>query len=432
VYRLVCEVFGRGNFVLTDSDYKILGVAHKREWKGRSLKKGEVYKYPIVHLTPEKEREFEGLLKKKKEFGFYKKPLGFDMFAKGDFKKFDSFNELVDYYFYIIGRGEVIEKGLVEYEKKRKKFENVLRIQEKSVAKYKKDSEELKSKGDFIYSNFSEIEKIAKGKRSKFEFKGVLIDPKLSLNKNAAKYYEEAKKIRNKIDGAETVIRETKKKLDKLEKEKGKIVKGVEKRSPREVVTVKKEWYEKFRWFYTSNNFLAVGGKDATSNEILIKKHLEKNDLVFHADFSGSPFFVLKGGQKAKKQDYMEVAQATISYSKAWGSGLSVGDAYYVLPEQVSKEAPSGEYLKKGAFMISGKRSYSRGLALELGIGNKDGKIIGGPLSAIIKQTSNYVKVSPGWDKKTDAAKKIVKKLNIEGVLNEVVSLLPAGKSSVK
>ena len=67
-YRLVCEVFGQGNFILTDSDYKILGVAHKREWKGRSLRKGEIYKYPKVHLPPERKREFEGLLKKKKVF----------------------------------------------------------------------------------------------------------------------------------------------------------------------------------------------------------------------------------------------------------------------------------------------------------------------------------------------------------------------------
>ena len=38
----------------------------------------------------------------------------------------------------------------------------------------------------------------------------------------------------------------------------------------------KQEWYEKFHWFFSSEDFLCIGGKDATSNEIIIKKHTEK------------------------------------------------------------------------------------------------------------------------------------------------------------
>jgi predicted ribosome quality control (RQC) complex YloA/Tae2 family protein len=344
VYRLVCELFGQGNFILTDSDYKILGLAHIREWKGRSLKRGAVYKYPKVHLTSQRKEEFESLMRKKRVFGVYEEPLEFDMFAKGKFKKFGSFNEAVDYYFYVTGKESVMKKGLAEYEKKRKKFEKVLEVQEKSVAEYKKKSGELKEKGDLIYSNFSKLEKLIKGKKAKFEFKGMVIDPKLSLSKNASKYYEDAKKFKSKISGAEKTLKETKKKLDKLEKERDKIVKGVEKKAPKEVIKIKKEWYEKFHWFYTSGGFLAIGGRDATSNEIVVKKHTDKGDLVFHADVSGSPFFVLKNGQKAKELDFKEVAKATASYSRAWGSGIKVADAYYVAPEQVSKKAPSGEY----------------------------------------------------------------------------------------
>ncbi len=36
-----------------------------------------------------------------------------------------------------------------------------------------------------------------------------------------------------------------------------------------------KEWFEKFRWFVSSDGFLVVAGKDAVSNEVLIKKHTE-------------------------------------------------------------------------------------------------------------------------------------------------------------
>ena len=29
-----------------------------------------------------------------------------------------------------------------------------------------------------------------------------------------------------------------------------------------------KEWYEKFRWFYSSEGFLCIGGRDSTTNDI--------------------------------------------------------------------------------------------------------------------------------------------------------------------
>ena len=37
-----------------------------------------------------------------------------------------------------------------------------------------------------------------------------------------------------------------------------------------------REWFEKFHWFYTSEGFLCIGGRDSTSNEIIIKKHTDK------------------------------------------------------------------------------------------------------------------------------------------------------------
>ena len=61
-------------------------------------------------------------------------------------------------------------------------------------------------------------------------------------------------------------------------------------------IEIKREWYEKFRWFISSEGFLVIGGRDATSNEIVIKKHADKNDLVFHTDIKGSPFHLSKQG----------------------------------------------------------------------------------------------------------------------------------------
>ena len=55
-----------------------------------------------------------------------------------------------------------------------------------------------------------------------------------------------------------------------------------------------KEWYERYRWFVTTDGLLAIGGRDASSNSALIRKHLTEHDVVFHAEVHGSPFFIVK------------------------------------------------------------------------------------------------------------------------------------------
>ena len=36
----------------------------------------------------------------------------------------------------------------------------------------------------------------------------------------------------------------------------------------------KKNWYERYRWFTTSDEFLAIGGRDAASNSAVIRKRI--------------------------------------------------------------------------------------------------------------------------------------------------------------
>ena len=113
----------------------------------------------------------------------------------------------------------------------------------------------------------------------------------------------------------------------------------IKKKKLKEVITRKKKWYEKFRWFVSSEGFLCIGGRDATTNDILVKKHMEKGDLVFHTQLAGSPFFIIKSeGKKIGKKTIEEAAQATASYSRAWKHGFTVTEVYYITPEQVKKE----------------------------------------------------------------------------------------------
>jgi predicted ribosome quality control (RQC) complex YloA/Tae2 family protein len=244
-----------------------------------------------------------------------------------------------------------------------------------------------------------------------------------SLEQNAAVYYEKAKKAKKKIEGAKEAIARAEQRLAKLEKELQK--ESRDKEGSAHLPARKKEWYEKFRWFYSSEGFLCIGGRDATTNEIVIKKHAEKDDIVFHTDMAGSPFFVVKSrGAKVGEATLKEAAQATGAYSKAWKLGLSTSDVFYVKPEQVSKEAQSGEYMSKGSFMIRGKTTYIRP-DLKLAVGIKDNQIIGGAVDAIKAHAEKYVVVEQGNEKASDVAKKL--KHNLGGELDEIIRFLPAG-----
>ena len=116
------------------------------------------------------------------------------------------------------------------------------------------------------------------------------LDLMKSIDENAAVYFERAKKVKKKIEGAEKALEINLKKLKELEAKRDKFLE----KSKKEKSDRKKEWYEKFRWFTSSEGFLIIGGRDATSNEIVIKKHTDTNDLVFHTDMAGSPFFWVK------------------------------------------------------------------------------------------------------------------------------------------
>src|SRR3989344_952434 len=183
------------------------------------------------------------------------------------------------------------------------------------------------------------------------------LDLAKNIDENASAYFEKAKKIKKKTEGAEAALNDSIKKLQELELKKEKITRKESKE--REFRSRKKEWYEKFRGFFSSEGFLVVGGRDATSNEIIIKKHTDKDDIVFHTDMAGSPFFVVKAeGKKVGESTLQECADATACYSRAWKLGLATLDVFYVKPEQVSKEPNPGEYVAKGAFIIRGKTNY--------------------------------------------------------------------------
>jgi predicted ribosome quality control (RQC) complex YloA/Tae2 family protein len=269
-----------------------------------------------------------------------------------------------------------------------------------------------------------------------------------SVQENAAIYFEKAKKAKKKLDGALEAIERSKK---KLEKEKKKFDKEQsiheEKQKDAAKKRIKKYWFEKFRWFTSSEGFLVIGGRDATTNEIVIKKNTLSDDVVFHTDMSGSPFFVVKSdvtmkeiGKEKKASNKVteitlnEAANATVVFSKAWKLGMSASEVFHVTPEQVTKTANAGEYLQKGSFMIRGKTNYLSAGTMEVAIGvlhlDNGDVVISGPESAISNQTKDFIVLQQGKDKVSDIAKIVRNKFG--GELDEIIRMLPAGAFKIK
>lgn len=245
------------------------------------------------------------------------------------------------------------------------------------------------------------------------------LDITKSFWENIAVYHERAKKLKRKIRKLEELLANP----PKEEQEEQKRVEIVKKR--------RRDWYEKFRWTFTSSGHLVIAGRDARTNELIVRKYLEDGDLFFHADVVGAPATVLKDGQSAPEQDIKEAAVFAASMSRAWRSGWPSVDVFYVTPDQVSLSPPSGEYRPKGGVMVYGKKNWVRDapLGLYVGFDEEKNRFFVSPH----RPEPPFVFIVPGRVEKTEMAKKI---LSLFGKgkehLNDLNALLPPGGSDIR
>jgi len=286
------------------------------------------------------------------------------------------------------------------------------------LKKWQQEEKEYRKIGKLLYENYEEVKKKLDSYVKKITVSGLTIevDPKKTVQKNAEIYFEKAKKAKRKIEGLLKAMKELKEeKLVKVEKEK-----------PKER---KKEWYDKFRWIKSSDGFLLVGGKDAKTNERLIRKHMKDSDSVFHTDITGSPFVLIKNPEKKEipEQTIKEAAEFCGSYSKAWKIGIAAVDVYYVKPDQVKKEGG----LPTGSFMIYGKRNWIRRISVRVAVGVKDNEVIFGPEDTVKNKVKKYVVIVPDDLPAHEIAKKIQKILKSKIELERITKIIPYGKGKV-
>jgi len=399
-------------------------------------------------------------------------PMDLLYYSNYEKKYFESFNDALDDYFSkkLAEMDELESMKSEELEKLKKRLE----IQKESLRKFEDEAESFRKIGDAIYENYQMVEKIieafraAKERKSWDEIKEIVardeklkklvkaikpeknaivvkvgdfdveLEIKKSIHENADFYYEKAKKAREKAEGVKRAIEATLREMERVEEKlEKKLVTSIK-------VRRKREWYENYRWFFTSEGFLVIGGRTAEMNEEIVAKHLESLDLFFHTQTPGAPAVILKRGQEAGEESIREAAEFAATYSALWKEGKHAGEVYYVLPEQVWKSAKAGEYLPKGSFYITGKRNY---LTVELncavGVDVENLRVIGGPVSAVKKQASYYVELEIGDKEHNELGVEIAKKLvemageerhivRAVATPDEIMKFLPPGKARIK
>jgi predicted ribosome quality control (RQC) complex YloA/Tae2 family protein len=484
---LIVELFAEGNVILCDGGEAILGLLKREEFSSRSLEPKTRYLPPPTRLSPKIPwEEFERLdigeekdlarlfnfggtyareivlraggLEKRRLFealnSFVKNPcivsgegpFPYEMRVHEGRTKtfFSTFFEAADEFYGKQSAQTYAQAGAKEKEKKVSETERIIASQVAALEEYERKREESQKKGDTLYEHYDLVSRVLeslKGRRTLDEVRGemgeggasiatfdtkrgvvtfdfgakVACEVKLSLHENANAYYERAKKMARKIRGAQAALLTTRKREEQ------------EAATPAREAWVKtmrhREWFEKFRWCYTSGGRMMLGGRDARNNEMLVKKYMEPADIYLHADVHGAAQVVLKDGQKATEREILEAAAFACAYSSAWGRAA---DAYWVTPDQVTKTPPSGEYLTAGAFFIKGKKNILKGVSSRVGIGILEDKVMFGPLEPVLQRCLPCVEIEPSEEKKEILAKALARALGHEDI-DEIVRALPGG-----
>jgi predicted ribosome quality control (RQC) complex YloA/Tae2 family protein len=445
-YLLIVELFGKGNLILINKpDGKVISGLIMRSWKDRSILPKNEYVYPPSRINPFKlnQSELEKYFGEKEAIVVLAVDLGFggelgreicyksgiDVNTKRvdvsklykflkridlEFKELENINERLKKEF------EEESKITIEEAKIDTKSMRIKKAQEEALKKWQEKENHYRNIGKLLYERYEDVKKQLDSYNKKIMIDGIEVelDPRKSVQKNAEVYFEKAKTAKKKIKGIiESMKRiENKKLIQKIKKEPE--------------IQTKKEWYDNFRWIISSDGFLLVGGKDAKTNEQLIRKHMKDSDLVFHTDITGSPFVLIKNSENKKipEQTIKQAAEFCGSYSKAWKVEIGAIDVYYIKPDQVKKEGG----LPTGSFMIYGKREWIRRIPVRVAIGIKNDEFYFGPEDLVKKKTSNYVIIVPGNKTAIDITNEIIKKFKTKTDKERIIRVIPYGKGSLQ
>lgn len=348
-------------------------------------------------------------------------------------RQFGKFWEALDFYFTPMEVESAVLQASHRLEVERKKLEKTILELESKIPEYRQEAERLRALARELLTYKYEIEEALRGETSRVRIQhvygkikiilpgGTSIEmPKdIQLRQYISEMFEEAKKYEEKASKALQVIERLRREISKIAEEEREIEEKVKAR------VVRKSWFEKFHWTVTTNLKPVIGGRDASQNEIIVRKYLKENYFFIHADVPGASVVVMPPSEDPL--EVLQAAQFAAVYSKAWKIGIHSVDVFYVRGDQVSKHPPSGQYLAKGSFMIYGKREYVKNVRLELAVGvRRDGdqiRVVTAPPKSAPLLAERYVVITPGNVEKSKLAKELAEKWNCS--VDNVLAALP-------
>ncbi|KHJ95056.1 hypothetical protein OESDEN_05007 [Oesophagostomum dentatum] len=129
-----------------------------------------------------------------------------------------------------------------------------------------------------------------------------------------------------------------------------------------------KMWFEKFLWFISSENYLVVGGRDATQNKFLARRYLGPEDVYLHAEADNGASVVIRnkpGGGEIPPKTLIEAAQMATCYTEAWWS-QTTPSSWWVYGHQVSRVTQTG---MQATLVVRGEKNYLPSSILSIGFG---------------------------------------------------------------
>ncbi|MFC5972980.1 ribosome rescue protein RqcH [Halomarina salina] len=388
---------------------------------------------------------------------------------------FSNFDDALDDYFHNLERepgdeatgGEASSRP--DFEEEVAKYERIIAQQEGAIESFEEDAQEERERAELLYARYDLVDDVISAVQNaraedtswddiaarfeegaeqgieaaeavvdvngaqgtvtlRIDDTRVTVDPSMGVEKNADQLYQEAKRIQEKKEGALEAIEDTREQLEDAKERREQWEAPDEDESDDESMEDvdwlsrssiprrrDEQWYERFRWFRTSDGYLVLGGRSADQNEELVKKYTEKNDRFLHTQAHGAPVTILKAtepNEASKAVDFPEssleqAAQFAITYSSVWKEGQFAGDVYMAEPSQVSKTPESGEYVEKGSFVVRGERTYFEDTPVGCAVGiavEPQTQVLGGPPEAIEPRTETSIRLEPGRYAQNDMA----------------------------
>lgn len=335
-----------------------------------------------------------------------------------------------------------------ERTRERKELEHQLEGQRSAIRELERRAADLKADASSVFDHYGEAEAFLAAATRTGE-KGPTVEAHLgdrtvaltlgeSPRATAQRLFEEAKRVRSKRSGALAAVAEAEAKLARLALSTEPLSEGTS-RSVLGPRPRRAAWFERYRWFLSSEGAVVIAGRDASSNDLVVRRNLKDGDFYVHADLHGAASVVVKhaapGEPAVSEVTFREAGQWAVAFSKAWRAGLASAEAFWVDSDQVSKQAASGEFVARGAWVIHGTKHSMRDLPLELALGTVRYKEADlwtiAPPSAVRARGEVRVLLTPGDER--DRGEREVELSKELGLPRPVLqSLLPAGGLSVR